>query len=98
LHYAASFNGKDAVEQVQWLLDNHAYIDAESPNGTTPLMMAAQYGSEEVARLLLQEGADAALRNQLQLTAIDFATRAGRASLAEVIGQAVRTRGPKAKW
>lgn len=98
LHYAASFGGKGAVEQVQLLLEHHAYIDAESPNGTTPLMMAAQYGSEDVAKLLLEEGADATLRNQLKLTAIDFATRAGRASLAETIAKAVRATGPKGKW
>lgn len=98
LHYAASFAGTGAVEQVQLLLDHHAYIDAESPNGTTPLMMAAQYGSEDVAKLLLQEGADATLRNQLKLTAIDFATRAGRTSLAETLAKAVRATGPKGKW
>ena len=39
LHYAAT-NGHVAVMQL--LLDHHAYIDAESPNGTTPLMMAAR--------------------------------------------------------
>lgn len=98
LHYAASYAGKGAVEQVQLLLAHHAYIDAESPNGTTPLMMSAQYGSEDVARLLLEEGADATVRNQLQLTAIDFATRAGRAALAETIAMAVRAKGPKGKW
>lgn len=98
LHYAATYSGKAATEQVQLLLEHHAYIDAESPNGTTPLMMAAQYGSEDVAKLLLEEGADPSLRNQLKLTAIDFATRAGRASLAETIAQAVRSEGPKGKW
>ena len=98
LHYAASYSGKGAIEQVQLLLEHHAYIDAESPNGTTPLMMAAQYGSEEVAKLLLEEGADPSIRNQRKLNAIDFATRAGRASLAETIAQAVRAEGPKGKW
>jgi hypothetical protein len=38
------------------------------------------------------------LRNQLKLTAIDFATRAGRASLAETLAKAVRATGPKGKW
>ena len=98
LHYAASYTGEGAVEQVKLLLDHHAYIDAESPNGTTPLMMAAQYGTEAVARLLLAEGADPTLRNQLKLTAVDFATRAGRASLAESIAAHVRSTAPKGKW
>ncbi|HEX5784693.1 MAG TPA: ankyrin repeat domain-containing protein [Burkholderiaceae bacterium] len=98
LHYAATYAGKGAVEQVQWLLDNHAYIDAESPNGTTPLMMAAQYGSEDVVTLLLEEGADSALRNSLGLTAIDFALRAQRPAVAEAIAARTRKALPAGKW
>ena len=98
LHYAATDAGAQAPAMVRLLLEHHAYIDAESPNGTTPLMMAAQYGSEDVAKLLLEEGADVTLRNQLKLTAIDFAARAGRASLAETLAKAVRATGPKGKW
>lgn len=98
LHYAASYAGDGAVQQVQWLLDNHAYIDAESPNGTTPLMMAAQYGSEEVLRLLLAEGADPSLRNSLGLTAIDFAVRAERPAAAEAIAAHTRKALPAGKW
>jgi ankyrin repeat protein len=51
----------------------HAYIDAGSPNGTTPLMMAARYGTGEAVDLLLAEGADARLKNQQGLTALQFA-------------------------
>ncbi|MDB5869733.1 MAG: Ankyrin, partial [Polaromonas sp.] len=50
LHYAAS--GSQPVI-ISLLLENSAYIDAESPNGTTPLMMAAMYGSSDVVKLLL---------------------------------------------
>jgi ankyrin repeat protein len=57
LHYAAT-NGHVAIMRL--LLDHHAYIDAESPNGTTPLMMAAHYGSPEAVKLLLEAGADPA--------------------------------------
>jgi len=38
------------------LLDEHAYIDAASPNGTTPLMMAAHYGTPSAVKLLLEAG------------------------------------------
>ena len=41
LHYAAT-NGH--LQIMELLLEENAYIDAASPNGTTPLMMAAQYG------------------------------------------------------
>ncbi len=98
LHYAATYAGAQAPEQVSLLLEHHAYIDAESPNGTTPLMMAAQYGSEAVVKLLLQEGADARLTNQQKLSAMDFAQRASRESMAELIANHVRASQPRGKW
>ena len=70
LHYAAA-NGHDDV--VTLLIDNSAYLDAESPNGTTPLMMAARGNHITTMKVLLDAGADARLKNQLGLTALDFA-------------------------
>ena len=70
LHYAAS-GGHDAI--VRLLLVHHAYVDAESPNGSTPLMLAARYGSTASVKLLLQEGAQADQKNQQGLNALDFA-------------------------
>ncbi|HVE08244.1 MAG TPA: ankyrin repeat domain-containing protein [Paraburkholderia sp.] len=70
LHYAAT-NGHDDV--VQLLLDHSAYIDAGSPNGTTPLMMAARGGHVSTVKLLLDNGADLTVKNQIGLTALDFA-------------------------
>lgn len=78
LHYAAT---GPAPELVQLLLDRGAEIDASSPNGTTPLMMASQYGSESSVDILLARGADPKRRNQLGLTAVDFARLAGRDAL-----------------
>jgi hypothetical protein len=95
LHYAAT-NGH--LEIMQLLLDENAYIDAESPNGTTPLMMAAQYGSAPAVKLLLDAGADPRLKNKLGLTAIDFAYRAGRQESADLIAEAIRRAQPKGKW
>jgi ankyrin repeat protein len=95
LHYAATA-GNVAIVRV--LLEQHAYIDAESPNGTTPLMMAARYGSPGAVKVLLEEGADPMLKNQLHLSAIDFALGAERRDSAELIGAFVRARQPKGKW
>jgi ankyrin repeat protein len=67
------------------LLEHSAYIDAESPNGTTPLMMAAMYGSPEAVKHLIQAGADLTLKNQLGLTALDFAIRGQRQNAKELI-------------
>ena len=79
LHYAAS--SPDA-HTIAFLLDEGAQIDAMAPNGTTALMMAAGYGTEEAVALLLARGANANLRNHLGLSAKDFARRSGREWLA----------------
>lgn len=79
LHYAAS---SPDPRTIAFLLDEGARIDAPAPNGTTALMMAAGYGSEEAVALLLARGANAALRNHLGLSAKDFARRSGRDWLA----------------
>jgi ankyrin repeat protein len=82
LHYAATGGH---VPIVEFLLDESAYIDAESPNGTTPLMMAAMYGSPEAVKVLIQAGADLTLKNQLGMTALDFAVRGQRPNARELI-------------
>jgi ankyrin repeat protein len=95
LHYAAT---SGHLEIIELLLENHAYIDAESPNGTTPLMMAAQYGSPAAVKLLLEAGADASLKNQRGLGAIDFAYQGSRKDSAELIAGFVRSGQQKGKW
>ncbi|MGF6920910.1 ankyrin repeat domain-containing protein [Paraburkholderia sp. 40] len=70
LHYAAA-NGHDDIVKV--LLDHSAYVDAGSPNGTTPLMMAARGGHVSTVKLLLDNGADLSVKNQIGMTALDFA-------------------------
>lgn len=87
LHYAAS--GPDP-RIVELLLARDADVEAVSPNGSTPLMMAARYGSEDAVRLLLARGADPARRNDRNLTAADFARLGGRAQLADSLQRARR--------
>jgi len=99
LHYAASGTTQDAKAMVALLLEESAYIDAASPNGTTPLMMAVRYGTGDVALLLVEEGADPTLKNDLGLTAIDFARQADRADMVDLVAQAVRRRQPnRGRW
>lgn len=95
LHYAATHGH---LEVIAFLLDKHAYIDAESPNGSTPLMMAAHYGTPEAVSLLLDAGADPLLKNQQGLSAIDFAQRAKRQDVAEIVAAAIRAKKPKGTW
>lgn len=91
LHYAASADMPETLQIVQLLLERNAYIDAASPNGSTPLMLAAQYSSEAVVALLLKEGADVALRNQRGFTAVDFARLVDRQYMVERLDKALRT-------
>ena len=95
LHYASS-GGHVAL--IGLMLENSAYIDAESPNGTTPLMMAAMYGSEASVKLLLLEGADPMIKNHQGLTALDFAQRGKRPISVEAIAAAIRSKRPAGRW
>ena len=87
LHYAAA--GPD-VKTITLLLARGARVDARAPNGTTPLMMAAQYGPDDAVRQLLQKGADPRLKNDQGLMAADFAGKGGREALAKQLQAAAR--------
>lgn len=75
LHYACSGPDEGVIA---WLLKRGADINARSPNGSTPLMMAARYGSLDSPGLLIAAGADVNVRNEQGLQALDFARAAGR--------------------
>lgn len=79
LHYAAT-GPKSGM--VALLLERGAAIEALSPNRSTPLMMAARYGPESSVDLLLARGASLQARNDAGMGAADFASSAGRESLA----------------
>ncbi len=87
LHYAAT-GPNPAV--VQFLLERGAAIEAEAPNRTTPLMMAARYGAEPSVDLLLARGADPRRTNDRGLRAADFARDGGRAELAARLAKLAR--------
>ncbi len=87
LHYAAS---KGQLKAIEILLENSAYIDAESPNQTTPLMMAAGYGTPDSVKLLIEAGADPRLLNEKGLNAKDFADHAKELTSAEYLDVAMK--------
>ena len=95
LHYAST-NGHLAVMEL--LLEEHAFIDAESPNGTTPLMMAAGYAPAEAVKLLLDAGADTQMRNKKGMTALDFAQQYKRPDAIQLLGNVARLKGPRGTW
>ncbi len=78
LHYAAT--GPN-TELVDWLIGKGAHVEGRSTNGTTPLMMAARYGSEANVDRLLAAKAEIRASNEQGLTAVDFAKLGGREAL-----------------
>ncbi|MEO0317098.1 MAG: hypothetical protein RL404_775 [Pseudomonadota bacterium] len=87
LHYAASTG---SILVIRVLLDHDAYIDAESPNKTTPLMMAARAGRREAVQYLLDEGADLSVKNDAGLSASDFARAQGHVDIATALDARLR--------
>ncbi len=80
LHYAAA---KGNTEIVTLLLDKRADINARSPRHITPLMMAARNGKIYTVKLLLDHGADAALKDLDGRSVIDWAQAYGHTDIAE---------------
>ena len=95
LHYAATGGH---TEIIRLLIQHYAYVDAESPNGSTPLMMAAMYGTSDAVIALLEAGADPTLRNSQGLTALDFAARNKSAPTVEPIASAIRGAKHEGGW
>jgi ankyrin repeat protein len=87
IHYAAT--GPE-VKAVALLLERGAPVEALSPDGDTPLMMAARYGAEASVDLLLARGASAARKNARQHDAVDFARLGGREFLIERLQRSVK--------
>ena len=73
-------------------------MNAQSPNGTTPLMMAAQYGSAAAVRLLLEEGAEPLLKNEQGLNPLDFARLGNRVDAQALISESILRLLPRGKW
>lgn len=80
LHYAAS---KGQLPMTQLLLAQGALVNAPSPDGTTPLMMAARSGSSQLVNLLLEKGADPTTLSVTKLSAADWAESNKQTNLAE---------------
>ncbi len=90
LHYAASSAADTGAQAVALLLEKGAQIEALSPNRTTPLMMAARYGTDSSALLLLAKGASTKARNDADLDAAGFARLGAREALAAKLEQGAR--------
>ncbi|MNK04199.1 Ankyrin repeats (3 copies) [compost metagenome] len=80
LHYAAASGDSEIVKI---LVQKGAELDALSPNKTTPMMMAARGGFIYSVKVLSDAGADASLKNDVGMTAIDFARENGSTDIVD---------------
>jgi hypothetical protein len=96
LHYAV-FNGHQGL--ASYLIEQGAEVNAPSPNGTTPLMLAAREGREELTRVLLESGADRRSKNDWGDNALTMAMRYDHYQLGKMISSpeefAIAVKAPK---
>jgi uncharacterized protein len=80
LHFAAQ---RGDAKLALLLLSKGAKMKAwTSPDGFTPLIVAAGYGSKDVVELLVTEGADVNEQDNQGRTALQFAAKIGRNDIA----------------
>ena len=61
------------LDMVKLLVQFHADVNAVATDGTTALMLAAQFEKLDVVNYLLQHGAKSKMKNKAGLTALDLA-------------------------
>jgi uncharacterized protein len=88
LHYAAFFDGPEAA---QLLLERGADVNAFADNelGVHPLNSVAAAGRADVARVLLEHGADPDARTRSGHSPLDAAEANGDTELAELLRRAL---------
>jgi uncharacterized protein len=84
LHEAAAL---DATDRVGALLDAGAEVDARSPDGFTPLQLAAYFGAPAAAALLIERGAqvDAVADNPQRIAALHAAVAGRRPEVVRLL-------------
>lgn len=84
LHEAAAL---DAADRVGALLDAGAYVDARSPDGFTPLHLAAYFGAPAAAALLIERGAhvDAVADNPQRVAPLHAAVAGRRPEVVRLL-------------
>lgn len=83
LHYAVSYWNNDYV--IKALIDAGAPVDAMDDTGFTPLMMVSSSNNYQIARLLLERGADHTLKDREGYTAIEIARQIGNSIADEIL-------------
>jgi len=84
---ASLFNAiiKHQTHMIQSLLRVGINLNVKNIEGITPLMVAAQYGYEDIAAILLERGAKPNMASNDGETAFDIAVRKGHLGIARLI-------------
>jgi uncharacterized protein len=82
LIHAASSGSPGAV---RWLLEQGADVNLVAPCGWTPLIAAAVFDRVEAAQILLDAGADPAVRSQGGRTALEIARERDAAGMVHLL-------------
>ncbi|MCA9101717.1 MAG: ankyrin repeat domain-containing protein [Planctomycetales bacterium] len=77
------------VAMMAWLLDKGAEVDAVDDSMNTALILAAQNGSADCVRLLLDAGANTKVRNEYEDTAIEVASTTQVVRFLQIAGEDV---------
>jgi ankyrin repeat protein len=70
LHHAVRARNRRAIEL---LVSRRAVLDLPNQDGDTPLLLALKLGYDEIAAMLIKNGADTNVRNKQGLSALHYA-------------------------
>ena len=69
----------------KYLIENGANLNATNNNGTTALTFATQYNKVDIVKLLLEQKADATIKDNDNKTALDYAEAKGFSAIATLL-------------
>ncbi len=84
-----STQSREQIDLIQALALRGARVNAQTPEGHTPLMLALQAGRVDLIRVLLSLGADPKLANREGHNAIQMARSSQRADIEQLMAQYV---------
>ena len=83
LYHVIRFSADDRINAVQFLLKHGAHVNAGTETLWTPLHHAAQVGCPEVARILLEYGADVGLQNNVGMVPLHLVSDRNHGNMIE---------------
>ena len=76
----------DNIEMVKQIIDKGVDVNnTQRRSRFTPLMTAACYGRTEIAKLLLEQGADKSAKDSKGISVVDFARKMNKKSVLELL-------------